>query len=150
MSSALDTFRAQQQAAGAVYHRLQEVAVLLRELRTEAERLTNVGELKMLLERQERWFQQTRQTVIEVRRLRETDSRGFWHDAGRWIIAAAFAVLAALAGGAGYGAVTKPYFDEVQKLHARIALTELVEDRVLAMTAAERKQFDALMKWPKR
>lgn len=151
MSSAIEIFRAQQQAADAVYRRLQEVAVLLRELGSDVERLTSTTELKELLQREERWLQQTQQTLAAVRRSREADAWISRHSTVvRWVVAGAFGLLTAAVAGGGYAVATKPYSDEVQRLRARIALAELIEDQVLTMTPTERKQFDALMKWPKR
>jgi hypothetical protein len=107
-------------------------------------------ELKESVQREEHYLQETRQTVAEVRRWRASQATGSWRQARHCAIAGAFALVAAFAAGAGYAVASKPYANEVQNLRARIALTELVEDRVLAMTPAERKQFDALMKWPRR
>jgi hypothetical protein len=53
----------------------------------------------------------------------------------------------AAAGGVGYAWWTKPYADELASLRSRAEFATFVEHRVLTMTPAERRQFDALMKW---
>jgi len=65
----------------------------------------------------------------------------------RWALALGFALISAAAAGASYAWVSRPYDAELAALRSRAEFTELVERRVLAMTPAERRQFDALMKW---
>ena len=150
MPNALDTFRAQQQAADAVYARLQEVAGLLADIRKDADALQRTDELKQLLERQERWLNEARETVIQVQWARENDMRRFWRGVVvRWVIAAAFAIAAAAAAGVGYVAFAKPYDRELEQLRGQAAFGRFVEQRALTMSAAERRQFDALMRWPR-
>lgn len=43
--------------------------------------------------------------------------------------------------------MTKPYASELAELRAREEFAEFVERRFVTMTPAERRQFDALMKW---
>lgn len=143
MPSALDTFRAQQEAAEAIYARLRDVAGLLDELRKKADALQRTDELKRLLEREERWLAEARQTVFHIREWRETR---FWRGVfTRWVVAGAFAIGAAATAGAGYAAVEKPAEREVESLRRRQELTEYIEERVIRMTVAQRRQFDALM-----
>jgi hypothetical protein len=150
MPSALDLFRAQQQAAEAVYARLQEVAALLADLRKEADDLQRTDELKQLLERQERWLIEARQTVTQVQWARENDIHRFWRGVVvRWGIATAFAIASAAAAGVGYVAFAKPYERELEQLRNQAAFGQFVEQRALNMSAAERRQFDALMRWPR-
>ena len=150
MPTALDTFRAQQDAADAVYARLVEVAGLLRDLRRQTDALERTDDLKQLLEREERWLTETRRTVIEVQRWRENDAHRFWRGVvSRWLIAAIFAVGAATAAGGGYAAVTRPYDGELKQLRDQAAFGRFVEQRALSMSAVERRQFDALMRWPR-
>ena len=59
-----------------------------------------------------------------------------------------FALASAAAAGVGYGWITEPYAAEINELKARMQLAEYVERRVLEMTPAQRRQFDALMQWP--
>jgi len=151
MPSALDTFRAQREAADGVYERLQEVSALLGQLRTQAEALARIDELKRLLEREANWLAQAQRTVVEVRHWREREAQRFWLGvARRWIVGAVFAVGSAAAAGAGYAWVVKPYQQELESLRTRMEFTEYVEHRVTMMSATERLEFDALMRWNSR
>jgi hypothetical protein len=78
MASALETFRAQQEAANGIYERLQEVSALLGQLRTQAEVLARNEQLKRLLDREENWLVQAQRTVVEVRHWREREAQRFW------------------------------------------------------------------------
>jgi hypothetical protein len=149
MPSALDLFRAQQQAAEAVYVQLLAVAALLADLRKEADALQRTDELKQLLERQQRWLVEAQQTVSHVELARQNDMHRFWRGVVlRWVIAAVFAITAAAAAGAAYVAFTRPYDRELEQLRGQAAFGQFVEQRALSMSAAERRQFDALMRWP--
>jgi hypothetical protein len=149
MPSALDTFRAQQEAADAVYARLQDVSALLADLRAQTAALQRTDELKQLLEREERWLREAERTVVEVRRWRESVVRGLWRGAAmRWVAACAFALSAAAAAGAAYAAFVKPNARELQDLRDQAETGRIIEQRVVNMSAAERRQFDALMRWP--
>jgi hypothetical protein len=59
-----------------------------------------------------------------------------------------FAVVTAGAAGAGYVWAARPGEAERESLRARVSLLDSVAARVLTMTPAERRQFDALMKRP--
>jgi len=58
----------------------------------------------------------------------------------------AFAPASAWAAGAGYAWVTEPHAAELASLRSRVEFADFVEDRILRMTSAERRQFDTLMK----
>jgi len=149
MPSALDTGRAQQ-AADAVYARLQHIGGLLAELRNQADALNRTDELKQLIEREEHWLAEARQTVIHVPRWREKEARLWWRGvATRWLVAAVFAIAAAAAAGAGYVALARPADHEINELRDEAAFGKFVEQRALQMSVAERRQFDALMLWPR-
>ena len=64
----------------------------------------------------------------------------------RWVIALAFALASAVAAGAGYAWVTKPYATELAAVRSRVELADLVQHRIVTMTPAERRQFDTLMR----
>jgi len=68
----------------------------------------------------------------------------------RWVVAAAFAIAAAAAAGVGYAAFTKPYDRELAQLRDQAALGRFVEQRALSLSVSERREFDALMRWPRR
>ena len=61
--------------------------------------------------------------------------------------ALAFALVSTFVAGAGYAWFTKPFAAELESSRARAELGLLVERRLSTMTAAERRQLDALMKW---
>jgi len=110
MPGALDAFRAQQEAADAVRERLQEVSVLVRQLRAEVDALARDDKLKRVLQREETWLAEARRTVAEVRYWREREAQRFWSGVvRRWLVAAVFAVASAAAAGAAYARVTEPY-----------------------------------------
>ena len=71
MPNALDTFRAQRQAADQVHERLTEVAVLLDRLRTEVEAVTGNAELRAVLRDEQAWLARTQNVLADVRHFRE-------------------------------------------------------------------------------
>jgi hypothetical protein len=126
------------------------VAALLADLRKEADALQRTDELKQLLERQERWLVEAQQTVAHVEWARENDLHRFWRAVVvRWAIAATFAIAAAAAAGGAYVTFARPYDRELEQLRNQAAFGQFVEQRALSMSAAERRQFDALMRWPR-
>lgn len=77
----------------------------------------------------------------------EREAQRFWPAlARRWVVALLFALASAWAAGAGYAYIANAHTDELRALRARAAFVESIEDRVVTMTPAERRQFDALMK----
>jgi len=143
MPNAIDAFRAQREAAEAVYERLQEISGVLAVVRTQVEAVAGNAELRALLQREEAWLAQASRTVSEVRAWREREARQFLPTvARRWALAAAFALASTWIAGAGYAYVAKPYEDELRVLRARAAFIESIEDRVITMTPAERRKFD--------
>jgi hypothetical protein len=146
--SALDTFRAQQEAVDAIHQRLQDVASLLHRMNTSVEAVAHNADYKQLLAREESWLREAQKTVTEVSAWRAQEARQFWRRLGRWIVAAMFAIASAGAAGAGYAWITEPYAAEINDLKARMDFAEYVERRIVAMTPAQRRQFDALMRVP--
>ena len=148
MPTAIDTFRAQREAADGVYARLTEVSQLLHGLRGQADALVNNDELQAVLQRERSWLDQAQRTMEEARRWRQVEMQRFWPDVWRrWALALVFALASAAAAGAGYGWITKPYATDLAALRSRAELADLIEQRILTMTPAERRQLDALMKW---
>jgi hypothetical protein len=148
MPSAIDTFRAQREAAEGIHGCLQQIAELLTRLRQEADAIAHNGDLRAVFQREESWLEQAERTVAEVREWREQEAGQFWPGvARRWAVALIFALVSAWTAGAGYAFVTKPWEAELTALRARTGFAELVERRVAKMTRTERRQFDALMKW---
>jgi predicted metal-dependent hydrolase len=148
MPTALDTFRAQREAADGVYARLIEVSQLLHQLRGQADALARNDELQAVLQREQSWLDQARRTIEEARRWRELEMRRFWPGVWRrWALALIFALASAAAAGAGYARIEQPYAAEITALRSRMNFAEFIEHRVVTMTPAERRQFDTLMKW---
>ncbi len=145
--SALDTFRAQHEAADAIHQRLQDVAALLHRMQTSIDAVVHNADYKQLLTREETWLREAQNTVAEVSAWRAREVHQMWPRIGPSIVAAMFAIAAAAAAGAGYAWVTKPYISEISVLKARTDFAEYVERRVVDMTPAQRRQFDALMRW---
>ena len=145
MPNAIDAFRAQREAAEAVYERLQEISALLAVVRTQVDAVAGNAELRALLQREEAWLTQASRTVSEVRAWHEREVRQFLPSvARRWVLALLFALASPWLAGAGYAYVAKPYDDELRELRARAAFVESIEDRVITMTPAERRKFDEL------
>jgi hypothetical protein len=120
---------------------------LLDQLRTQAEVLARSGELERMLEREETWLVEARRTVVEVRHWLEREAQRFWFGAvRRWLVAAVFAIASAAAAGAGYAWASKPFAVELDALRNRHEFLDYIERRIVAMTPAERRQFDALMR----
>lgn len=148
MANALDTFREQRVAAGQVYAALKETSELLRGLQSQVKALTRIDELKALVQQEDRWLGEAQRLMAEIRRLQEGAlGRHQPPVIRRWALALIFALGSAAASGAGYAWVTRPYQTELAAVRSRMDLSEFVEHRVLTMTPAERREFDALMKW---
>ena len=145
MPNAIDAFRAQREAAEAVYERLQEISAVLAAVRTQVDAVAGNAELRALLQREEAWLAEASRTVSEVRARREHERRRFWPSVvWRWALALMFALVAVWIAGAGYAYVAKPHEDELRELRPRAAFVESIEDRVITMTPAERRKFEEL------
>jgi hypothetical protein len=148
MPNALDMFREQRDAAHEVHARLQEVAALLKQLREQVDGVAGNVQLRTLLKDEQTWLARTQAVLAEVRRLREQEVARFWPAVWRrWVVALVFALASTAAAGAGYAWVTQPYARERNALLSRAELADVITRRLLAMTPAERRQFDVLMKW---
>jgi hypothetical protein len=140
MPSALDTFRAQREAADSVYDRVAEVSALLRTVRQQADALGHDEVLMLVLQQEQAWLEHAQRTISELRAWREQEARRFWPAVfKRWMLALLFALGSITAAGAAYGRVARPYADELATLRSRAAFGNLVEDRLLAMTPGERR-----------
>jgi hypothetical protein len=148
MPNAIDTFRAQREAADGVYERLQEISGLLAQVRKEVDAVAGNADLRALLQREQSWLAQAERTVAEVRAWREREARQFWSGVvRRWVLALTFALTASWACGAGYAAATRPCDEELTALRSRVRFADMIERRLATMTHAERRQFISLMKW---
>ncbi len=70
-------FRAQREAADAVYERLQEISGLLAQVRKEVELVASNADLRVVLQREQTWLSQAERTVSELRAWREREARQF-------------------------------------------------------------------------
>ncbi len=148
MGSALDTFRAQQEAAERIHERLSEVAVLLGHVHRQLDLLAHDEDLRAVLQQERAWLESAQRTVAEVRAWREHERLRFWPGlVRRWAIALVFALASAAVAGAGYGWVTNPHAAELATLRSRAEFADFIEHRIIVMTPAERRQLDALMRW---
>jgi hypothetical protein len=148
MPSAIDVFREQREAAEQLNGRLQEIAALLGQVRHQVNALALNEDLRTVLRQEQEWLTRAQLAVSEVRSFREQDMLRFWPGViRRWAVALVFAFACAAAAGASYAWAMKPYAAELEELRSRLAFIEVVEHRFVTMTPAERRQFDALMKW---
>jgi hypothetical protein len=147
MANALDTFREQRAAAGEVHAALKQTSELIRGLQSQVSALARIDDLRTLLQQEDHWLRESERVVAEVRRLRDDEMRRIRPAAvRRWALALVFALGSAAAAGAGYAWASRPYQAELAALRSRSDFAEFVEHRALTMNAAERRQFDALMK----
>ena len=147
MPSAIDVFREQREAADQVHARLTDISTLLCQLRQEVNALVLNQDLRGVLQQEQRWLERAQLAIAEVRSFREQDMRRFWPGViRRWVVALAFALVSAVAAGAGYAWATKPYEAELAAVRPRVEFADLVQHRIVAMTPAERRQFEALMR----
>ena len=146
MSSALEEFRAQREAADAMHARVLEITVAMRDLRAEAEALMRDKDVREFLQAERDWLRQADATINQVRRFREQELHRFWPGMWRrWIVAVAFALAAAFAFGSGYAWASRPYDVELTSLRTRSEFADYVANRVLHMTPTQWRKFEALM-----
>jgi hypothetical protein len=151
MSSALKAFRAQREEAEQIHARLEQVADLLRAIRSEAHVFAHDETLRKLLHEEQTWLVRTKDLVKEVRNFRELEASRFWPAMWRrWVVAVVFALAAVGAFGAGHVWASRPYEAELASLRFRVEVLDAVGARILTMTPVERRQFDVLMREPAR
>ena len=104
MSSALDAFRAQQEAANRVHARLMEVVQLLKRLQAQADALARDADLRTAYREEQDHLRAARQFVADVGYLREQERLQYWPGIWRrWAVAVLFALASAAAFGAAFG-----------------------------------------------
>jgi hypothetical protein len=151
MPNALDVFREQQKAAGLVYERVRQVSELLAGVRQQVDALVRNDELRELFNSERRWLADAERAVSEMRAWRERELTRFWPAVWRrWVLAVTFALASAWTAGAGYAWATRPYASELAQLRSRAEFVEAVERRILALSPAQRKQFEAVVLSPPR
>jgi hypothetical protein len=147
MSSALDEFRAQREAAEQIENRLAIVCTILKEVRRQADALVNDQKLRDCVNAERDLVDRMRDMVRDLRAFREEELRRFWPGVWRrWVVAVAFAIVASFALGSGYIWASRPYEAELATLRSRVELLDYVAQRVLKMSPGERREFDSLMK----
>ena len=149
MGSALDVFKAQQQAVEDLYSRLTEVAALVSELKKQVDALRVADDLKDTLEAEHAWLARLHDLLRDVQSWRERELRQvrrtmLW----RWSVAVVFALTASAATGAGLLWAWQPYASEIADLRSQAKFAEFVERRMAQMTAGERQEFERLMRSP--
>jgi hypothetical protein len=148
MESALETFRAQREAADRVHVRLTEVAQLLEQLTRQVDAVAGNAELRAVLREERNWLREAQQLLVDVRHFREHERLRFWPAVWRrWVLAVAFALAAAAAAGTGYAWWTSLSDDKLKELRDRAALADVIAARMVMLTAAERRQLDRLLGW---
>jgi len=147
MGNALEEFRAQREAVEDVRARLVEVAGLLQSLRQEAAVLARDQTLRKLLDEEQAWLLRAQDLVRQVQRFRETETSRFWPAVWRrWAVAVVFALVCVATFGAAYAQAERPHDAEMISLRERVEVMDAIAKRIVTMTPAERRQFDALMK----
>ena len=82
-----------------------------------------------------------------MRRLRESEMAQFWPWVWRrWSMAIVLSATTAFGGAGGYVWAMRPYAAEIAAAREQSAWAVSLSQRLIKMTPAERKQFDALMK----
>lgn len=148
MENALDTFRAQREAADQVHARLTEVALLLEQLTRQVNAVAGNEDLRAVLRDERDWLRQARQLLVDVHHFREQERLRFWPGVWRrWVLAATFALAAAAVAGAGYARWTDRNADELNVLRGKVVQADAFAARMATMTPAERRQLDRLMRW---
>jgi hypothetical protein len=146
VSGALDAFRAQREAVDDLRARVEDVAKLIAALTAQVDAIAKNQTLRDVLNAERTWLAQTERVLEQVRVLREEEMRRFWPAVWRrWALALAFALVAAMASGAGYVWAIRPYELEMTHLRDRSRFLDLVAQRVISMNPAERRRFDALI-----
>jgi hypothetical protein len=147
MGSALEAFQAQEDLAERLHTEVLEIGAAMQRLRSEMDVLGRHDVLRRTLNEEQVWLRQAERAVAEVRVWREQDLREYWPGVWRrWAAAVCLALMSCAAAGAGYVWALRPYETELASLRERTEVMDRIAARLLEMTPAERRQFDALMK----
>jgi len=147
MSNALDAFRAQREAVEQVHAQLAEVADLIRALQAQIDAVGQDRAFREVLGNEAALLERAERVIAEARRLREQELARFWPGVWkRWAAAVLLSVVTLASVGAGYAWTSRPYDVELERLRHQVELLDFVAQRMLTLTPAERRQFDALMK----
>jgi hypothetical protein len=151
MTKALEMFKQGQAALGELLQLARAVLEAVAAARREMDGLTKHPALRDVLEREQQWLARTEAAVAAVSEWRHREAQRYGAAlAWRWVLATAFALLAATAAGAGYAWASRPYADEIAYLRSRDSFADAVESRMLRMSPAERRQLESLLQLPSR
>ena len=146
MSTALETFKKQQQAVEALNQQASELGHAIASARKELDAIARHEALRDILVQEQQWLQRTEDAVRTVRAWRADEARHYWPGLlWRWCAAGGFALLSAAAAGAGYERQMQPYAAENAYLRSRNDFAHIVEHRMLTMTPTERRQLERLL-----
>ena len=147
MSSSIEAFRAQREAAEQVHVRLTEVTDLLRDVIAQMQAVARDDEFRKLLSEEGVWLERSTQLVSQLRRLREGEMAQFWPWVWRrWAMVMVLSAATAFGAAAGYVWAMRPHAAELAEAREQAAWAASLAQRVMKMTPNERRQFDALMK----
>jgi hypothetical protein len=142
-------FKQQKAAIEELLESARDLETSIASTRKELDALSRHDALRSLLTEEQHWLARTEEAVQAVRSWREHERRTLWPQlAWRWVAVVAFALLAAVAAGAGYAWAARPYADEIAYLRSRNTFGDALEKRMVQMTPAERHQLDVLLKLP--
>jgi hypothetical protein len=146
MQSALDSFRAQREAADQVRSQLNEVAHLLEQLTRQVDAVAGNADLRSVLREERDWLRHTQQLLVDVRHFREQERLRFWPAVWRrWAVAVLLALASAAAAGFGYAGWTDLRSSELTALKRRAELADDIVARMKEMTPADRLQLQRLI-----
>lgn len=147
MSSSFEMFRQQRELLAALNQEAQNLSAAIARVRSDLEAIAQHDALRDTLIQEQRWLQRTEAAMHAAQEWQRATARHVWPQLiWRWAALATFALAATALSVSIYASVTKPYADEVAYLRARLAFVEQLERRMLQMSPAERRAFDALLK----
>ena len=147
MSSSFEMFRQQRELLAALNQEAMHLSSAIERVRADLKAIAQHEALRDTLIQEQRWVQRTEAAVHAAQEWQRATARHVWpHMVWRWAALTTLALAATLLSVGIYAWVTKPYADEVAYLRARLAFVEQLERRMLQMTPAERRTFDALLK----
>jgi hypothetical protein len=143
MPSAIELLREHRKAVEEVQRQLLEVTRLLTELHRQAFALATDKDLRAVLTEERTWLAEARHMVAEVRQFREAEDYRWPARWRRRLIAVALGLAAAAAAGAGYRVLENREWE--QTLGAQAAFGKAVQNRLDALTDAERREVERLL-----
>lgn len=116
-------------------------------LREQAAALANGEGLPKPLQEEQTWLRRAEDLIRAGQYARERELQRLWPGVWRrWAVAVALASVTAFGAGAGYVWARRPDRAELARLQEAADLGDAIAGRVLRMTPAERKKFDALVR----